>query len=510
MKTKQQHWIAVLLAVVALYYAVVGGLRSYVSLPVGEFTTFVTTACEEESLFALWKRAHGEAVYSDSSKVPFSQAYFNWFFYEAYGAVAKTMRAAGVRPEAWIVAYRLLTLAFALMAGLFASKMAGTKGWLATLSVAAIAGFHPIFNYWYVTTRPDMMALALEAAALAFFVSLARGREQPAKMAGYVLLAYLAWSAKHSSIIAMATGSTYFLLTKQYKRMAISCSAFAAMVLATLLVGGSLYRYALIYSHASSGYAIGHIVPGVVSTLVRAPHMGVALALAAMLFWQWMRMRRVEPVLFVLGIAFLASMGLAMAAFGKQGAGTNYFVPPVFFATVLLARRVLAPGEGGGHRWGLLFALATLFPLAYAPRTCSKLWLDGKGFHRFGSAYQDLGVELEGRPAPVLALVQGFAHIDGTGSLPWIQTHAPHFVLAYTYPFDRANGRQYEQGGIGGMIEAGTIQTIVLEHDKDLQSFDGADLSGYRMATSNEYWKILVRRQDDLNEGLATNAAPFQ
>src|SRR5438105_4217764 len=55
----------------------------------------VTSGCEEESLFAVWRQTHGETVYLDSSRPPYSSAYFNWLFYRGYGTAA----TLGANPE---------------------------------------------------------------------------------------------------------------------------------------------------------------------------------------------------------------------------------------------------------------------------------------------------------------------------------------------------------------------------------------------------------------------------
>src|SRR5438045_9141407 len=44
-----------------------------------------TSGCEEEALFSLWRFAHGEAVYSDPTLLPYAISYFNWLFYLVYG-----------------------------------------------------------------------------------------------------------------------------------------------------------------------------------------------------------------------------------------------------------------------------------------------------------------------------------------------------------------------------------------------------------------------------------------
>src|SRR5215213_1957343 len=52
-------------------------------------TPVVTTNCEEEALFAIWKFIQGQPAYSDPAALPFAVSYFNWLFYWFYGGIAK-------------------------------------------------------------------------------------------------------------------------------------------------------------------------------------------------------------------------------------------------------------------------------------------------------------------------------------------------------------------------------------------------------------------------------------
>src|SRR6185369_11979167 len=62
----------------------------------------VTTGCEEEALFSIWKFTRGETVYSDPAMIPYTISYFNWLFYWLYGGVAKLCLSAFDLSDSWL------------------------------------------------------------------------------------------------------------------------------------------------------------------------------------------------------------------------------------------------------------------------------------------------------------------------------------------------------------------------------------------------------------------------
>ncbi len=78
----------------------------------------VTTGCEDESLFAMWKHLHGQAVYADPNKIPFATSYFNWGFYVFYGTIIKFCIETLHLADTWIPSVgRIISFGFTLMLG---------------------------------------------------------------------------------------------------------------------------------------------------------------------------------------------------------------------------------------------------------------------------------------------------------------------------------------------------------------------------------------------------------
>ena len=84
-----------------------------------------------------------------------------------------------------------------------------------------------------------------------------------------------------------------------------------------------------------------------------------------------------------------------------------------------------------------------------------------------------------------LALKQCLSHlpqpifvVNHYGSLPWMNPSPISFVLAYNYWSDRHANRAFEHNGIGGLIQQGYFNTLVLPKNISNQ-FDGASLANY-------------------------------
>ena len=79
---------------------------------------------------------------------------------------------------------------------------------------------------------------------------------------------------------------------------------------------------------------------------------------------------------------------------------------------------------------------------------------------------------IEGLPQPLFVY-------DSYLSLPWMAPGAEPYVLSYVYDLDRALGRNFEHGGIGGLVEDRHFAAIVMRQEVPLDRLDGAPLVGY-------------------------------
>jgi hypothetical protein len=63
-------------------------------------------------------------------------------------------------------------------------------------------------------------------------------------------------------------------------------------------------------------------------------------------------------------------------------------------------------------------------------------------------------------------------------NVPWLNPNSPPFVLGFNYGFERKLGMNFEAGGIGGLIQKGYFESLMLPADT-LEFYDGGRLDRY-------------------------------
>ena len=103
---------------------------------------------------------------------------------------------------------------------------------------------------------------------------------------------------------------------------------------------------------------------------------------------------------------------------------------------------------------------------------------------------------LVAKPEPELALLQRtLAKLTGPvivttreANLPWFQKTPPHFVLAWTYDFDRLREKPFAFDGVAGMVRAGRIKIVVCPRTEADNAFDGIIPGSFRKIGQDSYW----------------------
>src|SRR5262249_26511275 len=143
----------------------------------------------------------------------------------------------------------------------------------------------------------------------------------------------------------------------------------------------------------------------------------------------------------------LVSAVLAIPATAKIGAAENYYFPLAFFLTYAgVAAASVLDRQGKLPRptmpiVTLGFALNATACFAVVRGLTGVLSV--RNHHQRYAAWHAC---LNGRSPPLFTP-------DPYGNLPWMTAGpGPHFVLANIYHEDRALGRAFERGGVGGLI----------------------------------------------------------
>jgi len=439
-----------------------------------------TTGCEEEALFLIWKFARHGTVYADPQSIPFSVGYFNWLFFFTYGGVVKILFTLfslddGVLP----VITRLLTLGFAgasiaiLYAILGTLKVTGVSGSrLVRLACSVFLILSPLAGSWLYTTRPDIAAITCELLGLRCALRYADTRRLRLLLTS-VLACYVAWSFKQNFVHLLGGLCVFLGLRRQWRELGLVLLMFGGLAGGTLMFGGPAYRHSLIGAQMNCKVSFAVSSELFLAAARLAPQLvAVALALAAALVFRkrWPGSAAGD---LLAGTAAVA-LGIGFLGAAKQGAGTNYFIPASVFAILwglnlftVSSEKPSAPSVIPAiSRWAILaaFCFAVVVglgaPAREAGREITRLFGRGEisGNEMVSTAGQEvarLKQHLEELPGPVFVT-------DRACNLPWIQRKAPHFVYSFMYAADRKAGYAFESGGIGGLIEKGYFETIVV------------------------------------------------
>ena len=426
----------------------------------------ITSGCEEESLFALWRAGHGQPVYLDTAHPPFAAAYFNWLFYATYSVPFRSARPSADATD-FIRASRLLTATGALvgavlLSGFFLRLLPTQRG--VALAIGCFVFLGPLVGWWAHTARPDVWCLVFESAAIVTLLVWHRTKPWPATLACTVLF-FVAWSLKQTYVIGPAAAVLYFLARRRWTHAAALAGATAALWCAAFVLLGPAYRASQVQASTTVSFYLATGWSNLFDSARKAAPLWL-LAGAALLSVTRRQPGDATPSLAqdarlfgLLGVA--VALPLTFLAACKLGAASNYY----FTVTVMLALAGVGAMALTPSRWVPAAAAALIFALQL-------VLLD----HRPGLQIQT--DELAQGWATFRNLPEPRFSADNRLNLPWLNPHSPPFVLAYYYELDRLAGKSYEAGGIGGLLERGYFAALLLD-PATADSVYGGKLSRY-------------------------------
>jgi hypothetical protein len=483
-----------LLAVVALlalacsclvFACRLAAVQEAANLPPG---TVQTSGCEEESFFAVWRKIHGRPVYGDVTEPPYASASFNWLFYATYGTILRPLVKVGgdsLLPLAghWLTAiFAVLGAAGCTWASVRGQASAATR--LAGAAIGSLLFLGPLVGWWGVTLRPDVAALLAELAGVLAFLYWHRTHPGRA-VAAAVLAFYLAWAFKPTVLGAFFAVAAFLLAHRRWREAAFFGGATVALWLLTLVIGGPVYRAALLATATNNAFSVPVGVANLWSVLL-----ALAPLLGGLPWWlgalrrhrPWRQRSLAHDALVLSTLGLLVVIAIFSAAAAKIGASRNYF----FTAGLLLTVGTVL-GVWPLQRTRLAPALACVLTLIMQGGFLAGLW----GTLSLRANAEQLAARwavFQRQPEPRFS-------DDLRLNLPWLNQQSPPLVLAFDYPRNRAEGRRFAGDGLGGMIVRGELATLLLPagvHDR----YDGAPLDNYVRGETVADLAVYRRRSD--------------
>jgi hypothetical protein len=443
-----------------------------------------TSGWEQEGLLAMWSYLNDQPIYVSRFDIPYRWAIYNWLFYAGFATIVNTVIQALSLSDLWLPTVARLITVVALPVGiigamrgyaLFAGPARGQMKWLYLASaVLLIAG--PLMGFWGMTARPDPWAMVLEIWGIVFFWSLYRSQPLRAVLI-FCLFAYLAWALKQSNIGALGGVGLFLLLKRDWRGLAILASVMAGAVGGTLVLGSKAYLTSITLSEYKSVWTISHSIDVITKFgLKTAPFIfGAAMVVGAVaLRPDWKRQAFADDGFLLIASGALSTLSIAVLASFQPGSADHYFFLASFFLSLMAlwgvrqAREIPMFNNWFTRVWSVGWGLQAI--------AIAAVLFGFRGVLSVEPTHQNL-VEAkrcaDQLPRPLYAS-------DMNLSLPWMTPGTPSFVLAFGYAQDRAAGRKFERGGVGGLIEEGYFNALILPPQLR-DRYDGGSLAQYRL-----------------------------
>ncbi|MGE3319432.1 MAG: ArnT family glycosyltransferase [Candidatus Berkiella sp.] len=446
----------------------------------------ITSGFEEESLFALFKFVHDMPVYTDPHQIPFAASYFNWLYYGIYGTITACIMQLFHLGDIWIptisrlITFSIATLGFIVTFVLFRRKQSSLA-----FCLSALLWYGPLVGYWAMTARPDVLGLFFDACALLFFLRYFPEHKIKAALVAAVFC-YLSWSAKQINIVMPGTIGLFLLSHRQWRAL----FSFSGLLISLYALSCALMpenaRKMLFFVNTAIPLSKTVFVENAFTLLKKTfPVLVITLAVIV----EALRSKAFRHELFQSNTIQLSVCGLItwavilLPASSKVGSAENYHFIALLFLLLFTASGLhLLNTRSRVINGGLILAgCLTIMSLGTVIAQNRTVHLTEQ--HQAMQALQKCIATL---PAPIFV-------INHYGALPWMNPSSQSYVLAYNYWNDRKDGIPFEQNGIGGLIQQGYFNALVLP-SPITDSFDGASLEDFSRQNSCPGYAVFTRK----------------
>ncbi len=439
---------------------------------------------EPASLFGIWKVTKGQAVYADRFQPPFALNVYNWLFYYGYGSVIRFVQWMTGLGDSWQPTIgRMLTvlsmavgvaIVYATLVFREAIDTALHRRLCLALAVFLFTG--PLIGFWSFSVRPDIWVLAMEAAAVGVFLWLYPDNRIAAVL-GFAVVAYIAWSLKHTGIMACGAVGLFLVVRREWKLIVVLVAAMSTAWGATLGLGGQLYWETIFTVGHEMHYSLEMGIRNLTNAGVKTAPLWVmaAVFIGVLSASPGGRRRILDNDKLTLAISGIVVTTVLTVAAGTQTyGGEHYYFASTFFLafgavaaiSVLIREQILLP------RWATGLASAAWLAVSLA---IVAVFFGLVGRLDLGDQHRNWTARarcLNTLPSPLFVY-------DRYLSLPWMTPGNTPYVLSFYYELDRAHGRQFTGDGIGGAISRGEFATIAVSGEAVPESLDGASLADY-------------------------------
>jgi hypothetical protein len=459
----------------------------------------ILSGCTGESLHCIWKVIHGEAVYTDMTKMPFSSSYFNWIYYLVYGYGSKSMLALLDLDEIWVPSLAAsISLMFTVLGIIFAAKsyhklsctIGSISRWEA-MAFAVIVFLGPIMVSWNLAQRPDVGALTLEVMGL--WAVLKALRSQSRDIPWWIFASLLfagAWGFRIINVQVFGGVMLWLLVGRQWRNAILLFLPFTFVAGATFLIGGKEWVENALLGNIICPFGFSHLLYTVKLAFFKASYMVIPL-----IFTIWFGLKGAWKHSTTASLWFyilLVSITITVLTALKYGSHQNYWFTVSFASAGLIAYwwgcKGLDLPETTIMSIRALVAVCLIFTgavqLAYLFDVLKTVQKEDQ------ARLMTLRESLLRMPEPIVVRGGYFEN------LPWITSQDTPFVYAYTYHLMRNADVPLERNGLGGLVREGYFGTIVypVEYAHDTPT-DGQTLDLYQVSKADAFYRYYVRKE---------------
>jgi len=463
------------------------GITAFISLMVyvgrgfallGDLRLFATSGGEGVIIHNVWKAAHGFDVYLFPDRDPFDITLYNYLFFFTYGRLSAW---CGMEGDALVTFCRFLTLSSAILGAFAQWRILGMALGIMNRRESAIVAllcfltWYGTFymNWWLVSVRPDVPAVALATTGLwLFLMSLRTGaRWWPIIFA--IIAFYAAWSFKQS-VVWMLSGTVAGALSLIHcRRQAMLLAVPTAIAFATTLVMGTeAYRYQILTAPALSPIIFkdsvrrffGLIPPLAIFWIFAALH-------PATRYIPMLRRSFVLPPLEehgvivqrILAVICIIAVTMGFIAIGKDGSGRNHLMEAVVaissLAAIQLVQLMRIPHSPARTKiiWLAAILAATLCMRPIHSAFSPELTGIRSGKNEDVIRHQQLAAVMRDLPKPVFVR-------DDIQSQAWNSTDGKHpaVILDPVYYFAAKKSNQLLGGGLPTLFTQQRFASILI------------------------------------------------
>jgi hypothetical protein len=456
-----------------------------------------TTGDEFTNHYAIWRQIQGLPVYMDRFSPPYSYIMYNWLFYEFHGVVTGAILQLLSLGDPWLPTIgRVISLAAMVLGIVVTNKVfiraAEAEDRMTRLLCLAFAVFimaGPLLGFWNITVRADLWARTLEIIGVAIFLA-KYPRQRWAGILWFIAFAYLSWAFKQGSVFAPGAVGLFLLARRDWKPMFLLAALLPTLWAATIFFGEPQYVYNFLLVDFPLTISPDRLLANILNFMVKSgPVLFFLAGLVVVSFLSRVQFsdywRSDAFVISLAGTVFSAAISFPFSA-QRGGAENYYFTLSFFLALMIIAsipilrsigssamRRVLIAGDIG---WvTIIIAIGLVFSGVTGV-------IDVRAQH----------VKHEGEKRCLDTLARPLFVNNPLLSLPWITPNDVPWVFSYNYYDDRRYGREFKEGGIGGLIAKGRFKTIAIPNGgvtSPPTELDGGSLGGYRLVEGDETFR---------------------